>query len=247
MGLMRLQGKVALVTGASRGIGRAIAHAFAREGADLIVNYFRSDAEARGVVATIEEMGQQAIAVQADVSHHDEVERMVSQALERFRRIDILVNNAGIVLPFRFEEPDYHIWQRMVDVNIKGVLLCSRAVADPMRRAGGGKIINIAVRETKGSLGYIMTKAADGVLARGLARELAPQILVNAIAPGSIDTGWISALPPEERGALKQRIPLKRWGQSEDVAKVAVFLASDDANWMTGTTILVDGGELLSP
>jgi 3-oxoacyl-[acyl-carrier protein] reductase len=242
---MRLQGKVALVTGASRGIGRAIALALASEGADLVVNYFRSETEAKEVVARIMEMGRQAIAIAADVSREDEVQKMVSRAVERFDRMDILVNNAGIVLPFRFEEPDYGIWQRMVDVNVKGVLFCSRAVVDPMRRGGRGKIINITVRETKGSLDYIMTKAADDVLTRGLARELAPQILVNAIAPGCIDTGWISALSGEEQRALKERIPLKRWGQPEDVAQVAVFLASDDASWMTGTTILVDGGELL--
>jgi 3-oxoacyl-[acyl-carrier protein] reductase len=243
---MRLEGKVAIVTGASRGIGRAIALAFAREGAGLVVNYFRSESEAEEVLAAVEEMGQRAIAVRADVSQEEEVGEMVSQAADRFGRIDILVNNAGIVLPFDFDEPHYGNWQRMIDVNIKGMLLCSRAVADLMRRQGGGRIINITVRETKGSLDYIMTKAADDVLTRGLARELAPQVLVNAIAPGYIDTGYISALPPEEQKAIRERIPLGRWGQPEDVAKVAVFLASDDANWMTGTTILVDGGEVLS-
>lgn len=243
---MRLEGKVAIVTGASRGIGRAIALAFAREGADLVVNYLRSKAAAEEVVAQIEREGQRAIAVRADVSQEDQVEQMVSQAAGRFGRIDILVNNAGIILPFRLEEPDYDNWQRMVDVNIRSVLLCSRAVADVMRRLDGGRIINITVWETRGSLDYILTKAADDVLTRGLARELAPQILVNAIAPGYIDTGYISALPPEEQRAIAERIPLKRWGQPEDVARVAVFLASDDANWMTGTTILVDGGERLS-
>ncbi|KPL21178.1 MAG: hypothetical protein AMJ93_10210 [Anaerolineae bacterium SM23_84] len=243
---MRLEGKVALVTGASRGIGRAIALAFAAEGADLIVNYLRSEAEAKEVVASIHGMGRQAIALRADVSAEGEVEEMMAQALATFGRINILVNNAGIVLPFRFAEPDYNRWQRMVDVNIKGVLICSRAVAEPMRRAGGGKIINIAVRETKGSLDYIMTKAADDVLTRGLARQLAPDILVNAIAPGYIDTGYISVMPPAEQKVLKERIPLKRWGEPEDVARVAVFLASSDADWMTGTTILVDGGEMLS-
>jgi 3-oxoacyl-[acyl-carrier protein] reductase len=246
MGASRMQGKVALVTGASRGIGSAVALAFASERGDVIVNYLRSEAQAEEVVARIVQMGQQAIAVRADVSCEDEVQKMVSQALERFGRIDILVNNAGILLPFRFEDPDYDGWHRMVEVNIKGVLLCSRAVAEPMRRAGSGKIINITVRETRGSLDYVMTKAADDVLTRGLARELAPHIRVNAIAPGFIDTGYISAMPPQERDALSDRIPLKRWGEPEDVARVALFLASDDANWMTGTTILVDGGEALT-
>jgi 3-oxoacyl-[acyl-carrier protein] reductase len=243
---MRLKGKVAIVTGASRGIGRAIASAFAREGADLVVGYLDSATEAKRVVARIEETGQQAIAVRADVSQRDEVEGMVSQAVERFGGIDILVNNAGVVLPFRFEEPDYENWQRMIDINIKGMLLCSQVVAAPMLRQGEGRIINITVHETRGSLDYIMTKAADDVLTRGLARKLAPQILVNAIAPGPIDTGWISALLLENQEAMKESIPLKRWGQPEDVARVAVFLASDDAGWMTGTTILVDGGDSLS-
>lgn len=243
---MRLEKKIALITGASRGIGRAIALAFAREGAQVIVNYHHSKAEAKKVVAEIAGSGQQAIAVRADVSQRDQVEAMVSQAREKLGRIDILVNNAGIALPFRFAEPDYDNWQRMIDVNVKGMLLCSRAVADLMRCQGKGKIVNITVHETRGSLDYIMTKAADDVLTRGLARELAPQILVNAIAPGYIDTGYISALDPEEQRTLKERIPLQRWGQPEDVARVAVFLASDDANWMTGTTILVDGGEMLS-
>jgi 3-oxoacyl-[acyl-carrier protein] reductase len=243
---MRLEGKTAIVTGASRGIGRAIVLAFAREGANLAVNYLHSEAEAKKAVARIEDMGQQAIAVRADVSQRDEVEGMVSRAAERFGRIDILVNNAGVVLPFRFEESDYENWQRMIDVNIKGMLLCSQVVAAPMLRQGEGRIINITVHETRGSLDYIMTKAADDVLTRGLARQFAPQILVNAIAPGPVDTGWISALPPENQRAMKEHIPLKRWGQPEDVAKVAVFLASDDADWLTGTTILVDGGDSLS-
>lgn len=243
---MRLEGKVAIITGASRGIGRAIALAFAREGANLVVNYLHSRAEAKKVIARIEDIGRQAIAMRTDVSQRDEVEKMVSRTVERFSRVDILVNNAGIILPFYFEEPDYENWQRMVDVNVKGMLLCSQVVAAPMLRQGKGKIINITVRETRGSLDYIMTKAADDVLTRGLARKLAPQILVNAIAPGPIDTGWISALPPEDQRAMEEHIPLKRWGQPEDVAKVAVFLASDDADWMTGTTILVDGGDSLT-
>jgi 3-oxoacyl-[acyl-carrier protein] reductase len=242
----RLHGEVALVTGASRGIGRAIALAFAAHGADVVVNYQRSASQAREVVAQIEEMGRQAITVRADVSSPSDVEAMVSQALQAFGYIDILVNNAGIVLPFSLQEPDYEAWQRMVDVNVKGMLLCARAVAAAMRQRGGGRIVNIVVHETKGGLGYILTKAADDVLTRGLARELAPAIVVNAIAPGYIDTGYISAMAAHEQAQLKERIPLGRWGQPEDVAAVAVFLASDEARWMTGTTILVDGGETLA-
>ena len=246
MGLNRLLGRVALVTGASRGIGRAIALAFADEGADVVVNYVQSGELAADVVAHIEAMGRRAVAVQADVSREDQVQALVSQSLEAMGRVDILVNNAGVCLPFDFQEPDYGLWQRMVDVNVKGMLLCARAVAEPMRRQGSGRIINIVVRESKGGLDYIVTKAADDVLTRGLARELAPHIVVNAIAPGYIDTGYISAMTAEEQAELKAHMPLGRWGQPDDVAKVAVFLASGEASWMTGTTILADGGETLS-
>jgi 3-oxoacyl-[acyl-carrier protein] reductase len=246
MDSMRLKGKVSIVTGASRGIGRAIALAFAQEGAGLVVNYCQSEDQADQVVKRIEEMGRQAFAVKADVSRPEEVANMLSRTVKWFGRVDILVNNAGIILPFQFEEPDYEYWQRMVDVNIKGILNCSRSVANLMRQQGRGKIINITVQEARGSLDYIMTKAAGNILTRGLARELAPHILVNAIAPGYIDTGYISKFSEEEQSAIRDRIPLKRWGQPEDIARVAVFLASDDANWMTGTTILVDGGEFLA-
>ena len=244
--VMRLEGRVAIVTGGSRGIGKAIALAFAQEGAHVIINYYQSGDRANQVVNDIVGMGRQALAVKADVSQLEEVERMVSQSLKKFGKVDILVNNAGIILPFQFKEPDYSNWQRMVDVNVKGILHCSRAVSEAMRDQGGGKIINITVHETHGSLDYIMTKTAGNVLTRGLARELAPQIQVNAIAPGNIDTGYISDFSPEEQARLKEHILLKRWGQPEDVAKVALFLASDDANWITGITILVDGGEHLS-
>ncbi|MBU7009922.1 MAG: 3-oxoacyl-ACP reductase FabG [Theionarchaea archaeon] len=243
---MRLKGKVALITGASRGIGRAIALAFANEGCNIVVNYCSSVDEAKKVVGEIEEKGQHAIAVQADVSRADEVKEMVLQTVTTFGRIDILVNNAAVLLPFSLETPDFDNWQRMVDVNIKGILLCAHAVAAPMRGQGRGRIINIVMQETKGSLDYGMTKAAGGTVTRGLARDLAPLILVNAIAPGYIDTGWISSLPSEEQEAIKERILLRRWGQPKDVAQVAVFLASDQCEWMTGTTILLDGGERLS-
>lgn len=170
---------------------------------------------------------------------------MVSQAVSKLGKVDVLVNNAGVIAPFEFTNPDYENWQRMVDVNIKGMLVCSRAVADHMRRRNGGRIINIVVRETRGSLDYIMTKAAGEVVTRGLARQLAPSILVNAIAPGYIDTGWISELDEKAQAAIVGEIPLERWGEPEDVARVAVFLASGEAGYMTGTTIVVDGGALI--
>jgi 3-oxoacyl-[acyl-carrier protein] reductase len=242
---MKLENKVAIVTGASRGIGRAISLAFAKEGASVVVNYFGSEVEAQDTVARIVEMGRKAFAARADVANATEVDRMVSQTVETLGKIDILVNNAGVILPFDFADPNYEYWQRMVDVNIKGMLLCSQAVAVQMRRQKSGRIINIVVKETRGSLDYIMTKATGEVLTRGLARELAPFILVNAIAPGYIDTGWISELDEQEQEAIREEILLKRWGLPGDVAKVALFLASDDSAYMTGTTVVVDGGASL--
>jgi 3-oxoacyl-[acyl-carrier protein] reductase len=245
--MMRLGNTVALITGASRGIGKAIALLFAQEGANIIVNYFQSSRQAKEVVDEISEMGREALDVQADVSQSDMVNGMIQKAMEMFENIDILVNNAGILLPFQFENPDFDALQRMIDVNIKGIIHCSRAVSPLMEKQGKGTIINIVIKETKGSLGYVMTKAAGDILTRGLAKELAPLIRVNAIAPGYIDTGWISTLPQKEQEAIRESIPLNRWGQPEDVANMAVFLASDDSDWMTGTTILLDGGYQLAP
>ncbi len=242
---MRLANRAAVVTGASRGIGRAIALAFAQEGASVVVNYLSSETEALDTVAQIARVGGEAFAFRADVANPADVESMVSQAVSKLRKVDVLVNNAGVIEPFDFAKPDYENWQRMVDTNIKGILVCSRAVADHMPGQNGGRIINIVVRETRGSLDYIMTKAAGEVVTRGLARQLAPSILVNAIAPGYVDTGWISELDEQAQAAIVGEIPLERWGQPEDVARVAVFLASDDAGYMTGTTIVVDGGALI--
>jgi 3-oxoacyl-[acyl-carrier protein] reductase len=243
---MMLQDRVAIVTGASRGIGRAIALAYAREGADVSVNYLRSQEQALETAARIEILGRRALAIQADVSIGPQVENMVRQTLDLFGRVDLLVNNAGAIEPFDFEAPDYDNWQRMVDVNIKGMLVCSQAVAGAMQTRGGGRIINIVAGETKGSVDYIMTKAAGEVLTRGLARQLAPSILVNAIAPGYIDTGWISQLDDHSRESIRSEILLQRWGAPEDVARVAVFLASEDSAYLTGSTIVVDGGATLA-
>lgn len=244
-----LGGKVALVTGSSRGIGRSIALAFAGEGADVVVNYMRSQNEAREVVSKINSIGRKAIAAKADVSSIKEVEDMINRCIEKFGRLDILVNNAAdfSVMEFSLDKPDWKGWQRMVDVNVKGMLLCSQAASRHMLKRKSGNIINIVADWAGGGLSYMPTKSAGIPLTRGLARALAPHIRVNAIQPGSIDSGWVSALSDDDKEKLKESIPLKRWGQPEDIAKVAVFLASDESAYITGAVIIVDGGASINP
>jgi len=237
------------VTGSSRGIGRSIALALAEEGADLVINYLTSVDKARGVASKIVSMGREAIVVRADVSDMGEVGEMVDESIKRLGKLDVLVNNAAdfSAMEFSLNDPDWKGWQRMVDVNIKGMLLCSQAASRCMLKRKSGNIINIVADYAGGGLSYMLTKPAGIPLTKGLARALAPHVRVNAIKPGSIDTGWVSALPNEEKRKLRESIPLKRWGQPEDVAKVAVFLASDESAYITGTVITVDGGESISP
>lgn len=242
-------GKIAIVTGSSRGIGNAIALAFASEGASVVVNYVKSQEKAEEVVRDIIAIGREAIAVKADVSVLEEVQRMVETTLQKFGKIDILVNNAAdfSAMDFSLDNPDWDGWDRMVKVNVKGMLICSQVVSKHMLNQKSGNIINIVADWPGGGLCYMLTKAAGIPLTKGLARALAPHVRVNAICPGSIDTGWVSALREEEKENLKKKILLKRWGQPEDVAKVAVFLASNDSNFINGATILVDGGESINP
>jgi len=246
---LRLNGKVALVTGSSRGIGKAIALAFAEEGANLVIDYVTSEDMAREVVSKINSMGRKAFAVKADVSSIREVQGMVNQCIEKFSRLDILVNNAAdsSVMEFSLDKPDWKGWQRMMDVNVKGMLLCSQVASTHMLKQKRGNIINIVADWAGGGLSYMLTKSAGIPLTRGLARALAPHIRVNAIQPGYIDIGWISAMPGQVKEKMKETTPLKRWGEPEDVAKVAVFLASDESAYMTGAVVIVDGGASINP
>jgi len=246
---LRLKDKVAVVTGSSRGIGRAIALALAQEGTHVVVNYLRSEGDAKEVVSEIRGMGREAFAAKADVSKIEDVQEMINEALQKFGKIDILVNNAAdfSAMDFSFDNPYWESWDRMMAVNLKGMLMCSQVVSKPMLRWRSGNIINIVADWIGGGLCYMLTKSGGIPLTKGLARVLAPHVRVNAICPGSIDTGWISALSETEKKKLKGKILLKRWGQPEDVAKVAVFLASDESSFMTGSVVLVDGGETINP
>nr|MBC7243844.1 3-oxoacyl-ACP reductase FabG [Chloroflexota bacterium] len=251
---MKLKGRTALVTGASQGIGKAISLALAEAGADVIVNCDRNMTAAEAVAQEIRALGCRAIAVQADVSKCDQVTRMVQQALAAFGTIDILVNNAGIFIPSPIEDLREEDWDRVIDVNLKGVFLCCQAVGRHMiERKAGGSIINVAsisghMPEINGGA-YSPSKAGVLALTCLLAVEWAKYgIRVNALSPGPIMTPLQRAAFPSEKllAARNRAVPMNRHGLPEEMAKVAVFLASDDASYITGADITADGGSLVS-
>lgn len=244
----KLEGKIALVTGASRGIGRGIAIAFAAEGASVIVNATTLKA-AEVVAGKIKTAGGEALPVRANVSKVKDVKVMIDKALRNFGRIDILVNNAGICPLGRIIDTSVELWDRVIAVNLKGVFLCTKYVLPSMMKRRYGRIINIASQ-----LGYIgapecvpYSASKGGVIAftRALAREVAPHITVNAIAPGPIETDMLKALSRKWRKWKLAQLPLRRFGEIEDVVPSAVFLASDDSNYYTGQTLNPNGGDVM--
>jgi 3-oxoacyl-[acyl-carrier protein] reductase len=242
-----LTGKVALVTGASRGIGRAIALKLAADGCNVVVNYAGSEAAAAETVAKIKELGREAIMVKANVSSADDVNEMFKTALDSFGQIDILVNNAGITrdnLMMRMKEDE---WDDVIDTNLKGVFNCIKAATRPMMKQRSGRIINITsvvgVLGNPGQANYVAAKAGVIGLTKTAARELASRgITVNAVAPGFIDTDMTAVLPEDVKASMITEIPLARLGHADEIASVVHFLASDAAAYMTGQTLHVDGG-----
>jgi len=253
--MTRLEGKVAIVTGAAVGIGRAIAVACGREGAKVVVNYSKSRQEAERTADLVRQGGGDPLLVQADVARDQQVRAMVAQTLDRFGRVDLLVNNAGITafVPFSdLEGLTDEIWDRLFGVNVKGTFFCCRAVAGPMRRQGHGRIINISsvagLQAQGSSMVYCASKAAVVHLSKCLARTLGPEIRVNVIAPGFIaDTRWNEGRPDLEATTEKQRqaAALKRVGTSEDIVDAALYLATG-ADFMTGAVLVVDGGRVFA-
>lgn len=247
---MRLEGKVALVTGASRGIGREIAFELAREGASVAVNYAGSEAKALELVDEIKALGREAFAIQADVSNSDSVSEMVKETVERFGKLDILVNNAGITkdnLLMRMKESE---WDDVININLKGVFLCTKAVTRQMMKQRSGRIINISsivgVSGNPGQANYVAAKAGVIGLTKTTAKELSSRgITVNAIAPGFITTDMTDKLNEEVKAEMLKQIPLARFGEPKDIARTVVFLASDDSNYMTGQTLHIDGGMVM--
>ncbi|MBP3231202.1 3-oxoacyl-[acyl-carrier-protein] reductase [Anaerovibrio sp.] len=247
---MHLDGKTALVTGASRGIGRAIAIKLASEGASVAINYAGNAKAAEEVKSIIEAAGGKAMLVQADVSSAESVEAMIKEVVEAFGGIDILVNNAGITrdgLLMRMKEED---WDAVINTNLKGVFYCTKAVSKLMMKKRAGRIVNMAsvvgLTGNAGQANYAAAKAGVIGFSKTMAKELASRgITVNMVAPGYIDTDMTAVLSESVRETMVSGIPLGRAGTPEDVANAVLFLVSDDASYITGQVINVDGGMVM--
>lgn len=244
--MKKLEGKVAVVTGSSRGIGKAIALEFARNGAKVVVNCVKSKEEAEKVVGEIKKVGTDAIVIMADVSDEKQVKRMFEEAVKKFGRIDVLVNNAGVYIHNEAAEFDEKNWSETLDTNLKSVMLCTKEAVSEMQKRKSGAIVNISstwgIINYGGSPVYGASKAGIIFLTKRFAKEFGPNIRVNAIAPGMIDTDMTAHDSEEHIKQYSDEATLKRIGKPEEIAKVALFLASEDSSYITGEAIIVDGG-----
>jgi 3-oxoacyl-[acyl-carrier protein] reductase len=247
---MQLKGKTAVVTGGSRGIGRAIALMLAQNGANVVVNYTSNNTSAEEVVRKIEEMGVKGKAVKADVSKSEEVENLVNEVLNTFGSIDILINNAGITrdnLIIRMTEQEF---DDVISTNLKGAFICTKSVSRVMIKQKSGKIINVSsvvgIIGNAGQSNYAAAKAGLIGFTKSMAKELAKRgINVNAVAPGFIETDMTSKLSDKVKEEFTKSIPLMRAGKPEDIAKAVLFLASEYSDYITGQVINIDGGMVM--
>ena len=242
-----LKGKCAVITGASRGIGKCIATKFAKEGANVVINYRNNEEEALKVKQELEDLGSQVLVVKADVSELEQAENLIKEAKKEFGRVDILVNNAGITkdyLIIRMKEEDF---DSVIKTNLKGAFNCLKAVTPIMLKQKYGKIVNMAsvvgVVGNPGQVNYCASKAGLIGMTKSLAKEIGSRnITVNAIAPGFIDTDMTKILSDDQKKKILSQIPLNKFGNVEDIANVALFLGSENSNYITGQVIHVDGG-----
>jgi 3-oxoacyl-[acyl-carrier protein] reductase len=245
---MKLKDRVAIITGGSRGIGSAIAKRFAMEGAKVVINYNQSEDKAAQLVDEIREKGGQALAVRANVSKPDEVKQLVNKTVDAFGRVDILVNNAGVMFQNTFLYATEAVWDQTIDINLKGAYLCSKEVAPIMLKQKKGKIINIS--SNSGAyhpsalrfVEYVVSKAGMNGLTRALALKLGPYVNVNAICPGWIKTEMVAETDPEVERMVLEETALKRFGTADEVANAALYLASDDSDFVTGELHMITGG-----
>src|SRR5205809_3749362 len=247
---MKLKSRTALVTGGSRGIGRAVALALAEEGADIAVNFLSSERAAKEVAEQIRKMGRQSRLAQADVADFPDTFRMAQEILKEFGHLDLLVNNAGINSDKTFVKMDHASWRKVLAINLDGVFNCTKVFIDQMLRQGYGRVVNMtSVIGQIGNFGqanYAASKAGVAAFTKSLAKELAGKgITVNAIAPGFIETEMIQGIPDKVKEKLLAQIPLKRFGTPAEVARAVVYMVSTDGDYITGAEVSINGGLLM--